>query len=536
MNEADEATFVRHLACSACGSSDANALYSDGHTHCFNCKAYGRPEGAVAVSKGHRMSVDLIEGETRSLPKRGLGEAVCQKFGYTVGTNRAGKTVQIANYRNKDGHLVAQHTRTANKDFAWVGDHKDIQPLWGAHLWQAGGKRIVVTEGELDCMSVAQAFGLSWPVVSLPNGASNAKKSIMAALEYLETFEQVVLGFDTDEAGRAATAECAPLFSPGKCAVAEWTHKDANDVLQAGGVKAVCGAVYQARIYRPDGIVSLSEIRDRVLMSPETGRPWFLPGLTKASFGRRIGDVIGLGAATGAGKTDFLAQQIVFDVMDLKIPVGAIFLEQGVGETGKRMAGKMAGKRFHIPDGSWSQGELDATWGTLEATNRLHLYDAWGAADWDVIAGKIRYLVASLGCQHIYLDHLTALAAAEEDERKALERIMSEAAGMAKSLGFILHYVSHLTTPEGKPHEEGGRVKARDFKGARAIAFWSHFMFGLERDTQAPGTPTTLRCIKDRFTGNATGMTWGLQYDRDTGLLHELAATPEQEGPDDSPF
>ena len=29
--------FVRHIACEHCGSSDANALYTDGHTHCFAC-------------------------------------------------------------------------------------------------------------------------------------------------------------------------------------------------------------------------------------------------------------------------------------------------------------------------------------------------------------------------------------------------------------------------------------------------------------------------------------------------------------------
>ena len=29
--------FVKHMACENCGSSDANTLYDDGHTHCFSC-------------------------------------------------------------------------------------------------------------------------------------------------------------------------------------------------------------------------------------------------------------------------------------------------------------------------------------------------------------------------------------------------------------------------------------------------------------------------------------------------------------------
>ena len=62
---------------------------------------------------------------------------------------------------------------------------------------------------------------------------------------------------------------------------------------------------------------------------------------------------------------------------------------------------------------------------------------------------------------------------------------------------------------------------ARHFKGSRAIIYWSHSLWGLERNTQDPGSVTTLRCLKDRYTGNANGRTWGLSYDRATGLLSE---------------
>ena len=109
----------------------------------------------------------------------------------------------------------------------------------------------------------------------------------------------------------------------------------------------------------------------------------------------------------------------------------------------------------------------------------------------------------------------------EDDEKKALEKIMAEAAGMAKSMNFVFHYVSHLSTPEGKPHEEGGRVMAKHYKGSRALIYWSHFLWGIERDTQARDSKAVLRCLKDRFTGNANGQTWGMSYDRETGMLSE---------------
>jgi twinkle protein len=131
-----------------------------------------------------------------------------------------------------------------------------------------------------------------------------------------------------------------------------------------------------------------------------------------------------------------------------------------------------------------------------------------------------------------YLDHLTALAAAEDDERTALERITSEMAMLAKELQIVIHFVSHLATPEGKPHEEGGRVMIRHFKGSRAIGFWSHYMIGLERDQQAADETerqrTTVRLLKARFDGSKTGSTFFLGYDTTTGRLAEVAATSDE--------
>jgi twinkle protein len=298
-------------------------------------------------------------------------------------------------------------------------------------------------------------------------------------------------------------------------------------MLQAGDVKGLCRVVYDAREWRPEGIVSFGELREQALAPVNVGDPWPWPGLTKATFGRRAGEVYALGAGTGVGKTDFFTQLIAHDALTLGKTCGVLYLEQPVVETAKRIAGKVAGKRFHIPDGSWSQAELEASFDQLQAAGKLHLFDAFGATSWDVIGPTIRYMVTGLGCEHVYLDHLTALAAAEDDERKALERIMAELAGVAQETGAKVHFVSHLATPEGKPHEEGGRVMIRHFKGSRAIGFWSHFMFGLERDQQADDPEdralTTLRCLKDRYSGSATGLTWALRYDANTGLLSEDA-------------
>lgn len=532
MTPQDDSEFLHHIPCDNCGSSDAGALYSDGHTFCHACQHWAPGEGeAPAPAAGSSgKSKDLLQGEIQALTKRHLKEETCRKFRYMTGTFK-GKAVQIAPYFDASNQMVGQKIRFPDKDFLALGDCKT---LFGQNLWNSG-KRIVITEGEIDAMSVSQLQDNKWPVVSVPNGAAGAKKAIARNMEYLEGFQEVVLMFDMDEPGREAAQECAELFSPGRCKIATLPFKDANECLQKGQGAAVVAAIWSAKAYRPDGLVNALELREKVLEPIVIGLPWFLKRLTEVMFGRRNGEIYGLGAGTGIGKTDFLTQQIAYDIITLKQRVGTIYLEQPPKETLKRIAGKVAGRRFHVPDGSWTPDELIAAVDTIG--DSLIMYDSFGETEWDVVKGKIRFMVQAEGIKLIYLDHLTAMAD-PDDEKGSLEKIMRDMATLAMELDCVIHFISHLTTPDnGPPHEEGGRVTIRQFKGSRSIGFWSHFMFGMERNQQHENPElrqvTTFRVLKDRNTGQAAGEVIYLGYDKDKGHLVELEGNPFE---DVSPF
>jgi twinkle protein len=464
---------------------------------------------------------DFLSGEYMDLPKRGLREDTLRHFGYFVAKKGTG-WVQVAPYY-RDGVQVAQHVRTPTKDFFWVGDSKKVE-LFGQHLWRDGGKMVVVTEGEIDAMSVSQLQGNKWPVVSIPGGAPSAKRALADNIEFLEKFEKVILMFDMDDPGRKAAEEAAQVLSPGRAFVARLPAKDPNELLQAGRGAEVISAMWDAKQWRPDGVVDAFDLIDEVLKPLPIGDAWCFPTMNAWTYGRRPGEVYAFGAGTGVGKTDFFTQQIAFDLMTLQKKVGVLYLEQNPKETLRRIAGKAAGRVLHTPDG-YSPEELRAAVDTVASDHRLVMFNHFGVTDWDLIKQRIRYMVVSLECEHIFLDHLTALVAQEDDERKALDSIMAELAGQAQELGHKLHLISHLTTPEGKPHEEGGRVMIRHFRGSRAIGFWSHFVFGLERsqqdDDEYERSITTLRCLKDRPTGRGTGKTLRLKYSQETGLLTE---------------
>lgn len=543
MSHETDSEFIGKESCPRCGSRDNLARYSDGHGYCFGCQHYEPGDGEEPRQPRERkpMSKDLVPvGEIQALPARKLTEETCRKWGYSV-SEKGGKAVQVANYRDLSGTIVAQKVRFRGKEFIFVGDTKEAG-LYGQHLWRDGGKRIVITEGEIDALSVSQAQGNKWPVVSVPNGAQGAKKSLSKHLEWLLMFDEIVLMFDDDEPGIEAAKDCVSLFPPGRCKVARIDgFKDANEALMAGRTDRIIDAIYGARTYRPDGIVTLSDVMEEALTPVEMGLPWFLPQLNHSLYGRRIHEIIALGAGTGVGKTELLAKQIHHDLTVLKQPVGVFLLEQKPAETAQRLASTYAGKQFHVPNRDpdnplWTREELREALDTIK-DERLFMYDSFGATDWELIKTTIRFLAHSEGIQLFYLDHLTALAAMEEDERKGLERIMAEMGALVQELPITIHLVSHLATPDGTPHEEGGRVMIRHFKGSRAIGFWAHTMLGLERFQQHEDPElrrvSILRVLKHRPVGSAVGEVDFIKFDPVTGLYEELDHDPFKEPSDD---
>lgn len=514
------------MPCEACGSSDAKAEFSDGHSYCFSCGSYTGCKGDRKPKHDERPTLGLISGEVRGLRARKITDETCKHFNYRVGQYK-GQTVQIAPYYDRDGKLIAQKLRTADKKFIWLGDQKHALPF-GSQCWQRTGKMVVVCEGEIDALTMSQVQGNKYPVVSIGCGAGpQIRKYFGRNKEYFTGFDKIILMFDQDEPGQEAARAAATVLGA-KTHIAVLPLKDANEMLKANRVEELINAMWKAKQYRPEGILDMADLKEAVMRRPQWGLSWPFESLTKHTFGIRTGEIITIGAGTGIGKTDFMTQTMKHLVVEHGEPIGIFALEQQPTETATRLAGKFASKTFHIPDGSWKEEELERAWTELVQPGKVFLYDSFGQNDWEAVQEKIEYLHHAHGVRFFFLDHLTALAAWQDDERKELEVILSEQGSLVKRLDICIIQVSHLATPDGRPHEEGGRVMIRHFKGSRAIGFWSHFMFGLERDQQSEDervrSTTTFRILKDRYTGRGTGQVFYFGYDQETGLLYETDA------------
>jgi twinkle protein len=529
--EQSESEFLRHVPCDKCGSSDAKSLYSGGTAYCFSCQSWSIWDETL-YEPGMKGPMNKVEGllETRPIDKvlRSISEETLQKFGYRYAEYR-GATVHVAPYYLQ-GQLVAQHVRTKEKEFAWVGKASSLE-LFGQHLWKNSGdyrKRIVITEGEIDCMSVSQAFGNKWAVVSVPNGAQSAAKYLKMNLEFLAGYEEIVLAFDSDQPGKVAAAECALLFAAGKVKIADWSpFKDANEMLQAGKSSDINTVIYNAQVYRPDGIKAATELSIEYLSKDEEtfSYPLPFPVLQEKMRGIRKGELTTLTAGSGIGKST-MAREIAYNLLVKQgLRIGYVALEESIKKTA---LGLMA-IDLNVPLGGLflnrqmvEKERFNEAYQKVIATDRLFLYDHFGSLDSLNLLSKLNYLAVGCGVDFIILDHISIVVSGIEDgeERRIIDNLMTQLRSLVEKTGVGLIVISHLKNPEGKAHEEGGRITANQLRGSGSIKQLSDNIIGLERDQQGENPNISqVRLLKCRLFGEETGLADTLEYFKDTGRL-----------------
>lgn len=552
-----DSIFLYHAPCENCGSSDGNSVYSDGHEYCFVCEhrvpaSDERKEKLSSrrriVGGGKPMSYNVwnfgeSNGRYSALTARGISKETCQKAGYWI-AKVDGVMYQVADYRDQNGNIVSQKVRDKDKNFKTTGSHKS-DALFGKHLWN-GGKKIVVTEGEIDMLTVMELQDCKYPVVSLGHGASAAKKTCAANYEYFDQFEQIILMFDMDEAGRKAVEEAAQVLPAGKVRVAVLPCKDANECHLNGHDREIMEQVWNAGPWIPDGVVSALSLRERIrehLSSEESVGLLFsgCSGINDKTLGARGGEVIMVTSGSGMGKSTFVRQQALQWGTAMGKKVGLAMLEESVEETAEDLIGLHNRVRLRQSDSLKREiienGKFDQWFDELFGNDTFHLYDSFAEAETDRLLAKLAYMRSGLGCDVIILDHISIVVSAsgESDERKMIDNLMTKLKGFAKSTGVVLVVICHLKNPDkGKAHEEGRPVSITDLRGSGALRQLSDTIIALERNQQGDMPNLVLvRILKCRFTGD-TGIAGYMEYNKETGWLEPSSYSGEEESHSES--
>jgi len=472
-----------------------------------------------------------MTGVVAAIPDRRISQAIAQKYGVTVEYNAQGQIVKHHYpYHDKDsGTPTGTKVRIVdNKSFYATGEFGNVG-LFGQQAFKGGGKYITITEGEADALAVHEMFDGKWPVVSIRSGASGASKDIKENLEWLESFENVVICFDNDKAGQEASKAVLDLFTPNKAKNVTLPMKDAGEMLKANKVTGFVKEWWNAKTYQPDGIVSGSDTWDMIMEQADVKSilyPWNC--LNEMTHGFRRKELVTITSGSGMGKSQIVRELEHYLLGATEDNIGILALEEDIPKTALGIMSIEANKQLHL-DKTISKEEKKGYWDRTLGTGRIFLFDHWGSTSEDNLLGRIRYMAKGLDCKWIILDHLSIVVSDQDngDERKAIDSIMTNLRKLVQETGVGLFLVSHLRRPSGsKAHEDGGRISLGELRGSAAIAQLSDIVIGLERDQQHadPETrnTTTVRVLKNRFVG-LTGPACYLYYDKDSGRMVETS-------------
>jgi len=525
--------FVRHESCPECGSSDALAIYDNGGQHCFGSgcdyHVFGDGETPMTTQELPKAKPLNMGGVVAAIPQRRLSQETCSRFGVTVEYSSTGEIQKhyYPYYNSESGEVCAAKVRDVKtKGFHATGD------MSGAGFFGqqqcSGNKYITITEGELDALSVYEMFNKQYDVVSLRSGASNAAKEIKEQLEWLESYENIVICFDNDKAGDAALEQVKDLFSPNKLRICKLPVKDASDMLMANRVKDFTQAWWNAKVYRPDGIVAGTETWDTLVEKRQVKSipyPW--EGLNHITRGHRPYELVTITSGSGMGKSQFI-REIEYDLLRrCEGNIGVLALEEDLARTSLGIMSVAANRPLHLEEDT-PVDQLRPFWEATLGTGRYYLFDHWGSTSADNLLARVRYMAKALDCRYVVLDHLSIVVSSQEsgDERKAIDEIMTKLRTLVAETGIGLFLVSHLRRSQGKAHEDGAQISLGELRGSQAIAQLSDIVIGMERDQQNANedirNTTTVRVLKNRYTGE-TGPACYLQYDRSTGRMTEVA-------------
>jgi twinkle protein len=470
------------------------------------------------------------------LTDRKISLATAKKYG--VKSSMIGGKIDKHYYPYYNGHeLAGTKIRKQDKEFTWTGSPKEVG-LFGENLFKAGGKFITLTEGECDAMAAYELMGSKWPVVSIKSGAQGGVRDVKQSLEYLESFDSVVINFDNDKHGKEAAQAIAKLLTPKKAKIMTMPvdYKDANDMLRQGRHAAYVSAFWDAKVYTPSGVLNLSdqfEAYQKLRLEKKTAIPYPWAGLNKKLEGLRAGELVTLTGGTGLGKSSVTREIEHWLIENTEDNVGVVALEENWPRTAEGIMAIEANAKLHLDSVKvqFTDEELDDCYKKVfmgDNEGRVWIHAHHGVNNLDDIFSKLRYMIIGLDCKWIVVDHLhmLVLSTLENDERKAIDSIMHRLRTMVEETGCGMILVSHLRRVDGnRGHENGIETGLNHLRGSQSIAQLSDCVISLERNQQSEdnieASTTKVRVLKSRYTGDV-GVAAHLLYDNKTGRLKEL--------------
>jgi KaiC/GvpD/RAD55 family RecA-like ATPase len=424
-------------------------------------------------------------------------------------------------------------------------------------------KKLVIVEGEIDRLSVYQIavdkvkgtkYGDMRPfVVNLMVGAGNAVENIIHNEDFVGSFEQIILAFDSDSAtekektrgivrGKECTEAVASHLLNHNLFVGEYPDgcKDANDALMEDKGNLLYDSLFfKAKKYIPEKIITAKDIDFERLIAPKVEGIYIptFPLLMDKIHGFRKKELALICSLSGSGKTT-ISSEIAFHLANSGQRVGIIFLEENEEESEQRMMARYLEVNYNKfkfnPKNYKTIEELKKAYNWTIEDDRFVFLDHFGSLPVNELIPKIKAMQLIHKVDYILFDHLSMAISGNEsqNERKDLDMIMTELAAYVSSNDVGIIAVSHLNR-EASDEIRGIskmkepmwiKVKKENLRGSSALEQLSWIIIGVDVELMPDGSRGRVRLttLKNRpwgYLGNADI----LKMNEETGILEDAS-------------
>ena len=542
-------------------SKDNLANYSDGGKHCFSCGYHVHGDEAYIPSEEEDMLDDIKEmsedskkrikdGTTHKVTWRGIRPETNKFFGVTYECSQeTGAPIKQFVPTTIDGGHVGYKTRVMPKDFSHpVGEVGQKCDLIGSFRFPNGGKYVVVCGGEVDFLSafqmlrdyqVSKGNGEKYDSVACVTptvGESGCGKQIQGNYKFLDSFERIVICFDSDAAGKAAVEKITPLLPRGKVYIMTPRYKDCNEYLTKGKEREFVTDFYNAKKHTPAGIVASTEIYKEVVQRSLLERlpfPPFLEKLNKMlSGGITYGFIVNILAGSGSGKSCLINQCVTFWAKDCNILTGVVSLEADSAAYGENLLSQYAGNKLalisdknekhSVVTSEYMETKAKELFSYEDGSPRMYILDDRG--DYSELQSKVEELITSFGVKVIVFDVISDVFAGMSIED--VDKYMKWEKNIVKQYNVILINISHTRKSGGgqKAASQGAFLTEEATIGSGTQYRSAGINISLQRDKTAEDdverNTTQVYLLKSRDTG-VTGLACEIFYENETHTLYD---------------
>ena len=206
-------------------------------------------------------------------------------------------------------------------------------------------------------------------------------------------------------------------------------------------------------------------------------------------------------------------------------------LEETAEEAVFRLVGMAAGVQIHARDSyagleSAQLNDIAQADKFVTGSGNLEIFDHFGSIDTDTILSRMSYMVRSLACEHIYLDHLTIVGSGLCQDTKELDALVTKLRSFISATKCTVFAISHLnrSSSQHQNMENGGIPECHDIRGSHSITQLSDTVWALSR--RRGDNTTHSYCLKNRVLGRC-GYAGSFLFDEATQQLEQKWLDPQ---------